>query len=179
MKCPPRNAYNALLALDMERNELTFYEYDYTKRRSSLTTLGLGSERQGDSIVVQGVDAQFTTLLRVGSGWVAWDAAREPFFFFFFHSQMARQGKNTHAAELARHRWAKVPKSERRQTRATFHDSGGRPRKYPKCPRYGSHRFSPTTGRCPCGFHRPEFPDISKSSFHSIFFRQSESASLR
>jgi len=67
-----------LLALDMERKELTFYEYDYTKRRSSLTMLSLGSERQGDSIVVQGVDAQFTTLLRVGSGWVAWDAAREP-----------------------------------------------------------------------------------------------------
>src|SRR5271169_873352 len=67
-----------LLALDMERKELTFYEYDYTTRRSSLTLLSLGSERQGDSIVAQGVDAQFTTLLRVGSGWVAWDAAREP-----------------------------------------------------------------------------------------------------
>lgn len=67
-----------LLALDMERKELTFYEYDYTKQRSSLTMLSLGSERQGDSIVAQGVDAQFTTLLRVGSGWVAWDAAREP-----------------------------------------------------------------------------------------------------
>ena len=67
-----------LLAVDMERKELTFYEYDYTKQRSSLTMLSLGSERQGDSIVAQGVDAQFTTLLRVGSGWVAWDAAREP-----------------------------------------------------------------------------------------------------
>jgi outer membrane protein assembly factor BamB len=67
-----------LLALDMERKELTFYEYDYTTRRSSLTMLAFGSERQGDSIVVQGVDAQFTTLLRVGSGWVAWDATREP-----------------------------------------------------------------------------------------------------
>ncbi len=67
-----------LLALDMERKELTFYEYDYTARRSSLTMLSLGSKRQGDSIVAQGVDAQFTTLLRVGAGWVAWDAAREP-----------------------------------------------------------------------------------------------------
>jgi len=66
-----------LLAADMERKELTFYEYDYTTRRSSLTMLGLGSEQQGDSIVTQGVNAQFTTLLRVGSGWVAWDAARE------------------------------------------------------------------------------------------------------
>ena len=67
-----------LLALDMERKELTFYEYDYTKQRSSLTMFNLGSEQQGDSIVAQGVDAQFTTLLRVGSGWVGWDAAREP-----------------------------------------------------------------------------------------------------
>jgi hypothetical protein len=70
----------ALLGADMERNELTFYVYNYTTQRSSLTMLGLGSEQQGDSIVVQGVnvDAQFTTLLRVGSGWVAWDAARDP-----------------------------------------------------------------------------------------------------
>jgi len=68
----------ALLAADMERKQLTFYLYDYTTRRSSLTMLGLGSEQQGDAIVAQGVDAQFTTLLRVGSGWVAWDAAREP-----------------------------------------------------------------------------------------------------
>jgi hypothetical protein len=67
-----------LLAADMERKELTFYVYDYTTQRSSLTMLGLDSKQQGDSIVVQGVDAQFTTLLRVGSGWVAWDAAREP-----------------------------------------------------------------------------------------------------
>jgi len=67
----------ALLGADMERNELTFYTFDYTTQRSSLTMLGLGSEQQGDSIVVQGVDAQFTTLLRVGSGWVAWDAARD------------------------------------------------------------------------------------------------------
>ena len=67
-----------LLAADMERKELTFYQYDYTTGRSSLTMLGLDSERHGDSIVAQGVDAQFTTLLRVGSGWVAWDAAREP-----------------------------------------------------------------------------------------------------
>jgi len=33
---------------------------------------------------------------------------------------------------------------------------GGRPRQYPKCKRYGAHRFSPTTQRCPCGFVRPD-----------------------
>lgn len=32
---------------------------------------------------------------------------------------------------------------------------GGRPRKYPPCELYGSHTFSPYTGKCPCGFHRP------------------------
>jgi len=67
-----------LLAADVERKELTFYEYNYTTRRSSLTMLGLDTEQQVNSIVVQGVEAQFTTILRVGSGWVAWDAAREP-----------------------------------------------------------------------------------------------------
>jgi len=30
--------------------------------------------------------------------------------------------------------------------------SGGRPREFPPCPRYGAHRFSPKTRRCPCGF---------------------------
>ena len=29
---------------------------------------------------------------------------------------------------------------------------GGRPRRYPKCPRYGAHRF--VDDRCPCGFKR-------------------------
>jgi len=67
-----------LLAADAERKELTFYSYDYTTRRSALTLLGLDSARHGDSIVVQGVNAQFATIQRVGSGWLAWDAAREP-----------------------------------------------------------------------------------------------------
>jgi hypothetical protein len=31
---------------------------------------------------------------------------------------------------------------------------GGRPREFPKCPRYGSHRFNPKTKRCPCGYRR-------------------------
>lgn len=33
---------------------------------------------------------------------------------------------------------------------------GGRPAKYPKCERYGAHRFSPKTDKCPCGFVRAE-----------------------
>jgi hypothetical protein len=30
--------------------------------------------------------------------------------------------------------------------------AGGRPRTYPKCPRYSAHRF--TQNRCPCGYVR-------------------------
>src|ERR1700757_3371819 len=70
---------------------------------------------------------------------------------------MRKKGKNIHASQLARQRWARVPISERS---AQVPRSGGRPRKYPKCPRYGSHRFSPTTGRCPCGFYRPRHREI-------------------
>jgi ribbon-helix-helix CopG family protein len=33
-------------------------------------------------------------------------------------------------------------------------NKGGRPRQYPPCNRYGAHRFSPKTNRCPCGFQR-------------------------
>jgi hypothetical protein len=29
---------------------------------------------------------------------------------------------------------------------------GGKPRQYPRCPRYPAHRF--TNDRCPCGYHR-------------------------
>jgi hypothetical protein len=90
-----------LLAADMERKELTFYQYDYTKRRSSLTTLGLDSRQQGDSIVAQGVAAQFTTLLRVGSGWVAWDAARESLERYRIAWSLAN-GRGTHEAFMGR-----------------------------------------------------------------------------
>lgn len=30
---------------------------------------------------------------------------------------------------------------------------GGRARVYPRCPRYGAHRFN-ARGRCPCGYSR-------------------------
>jgi len=66
---------------------------------------------------------------------------------------MKKRRNGSHGAELARQRWAKVPKHERAKQ---VPKSGGRPRKYPKCPRYGSHTFSPTTGRCPCGYRRPK-----------------------
>lgn len=31
---------------------------------------------------------------------------------------------------------------------------GGRPSKYPKCPKYRSHRFSNGSDRCACGYVR-------------------------
>jgi len=71
---------------------------------------------------------------------------------FRIKTRMKKRGKNVHAAQLARQRWSKVPKNERAMQ---VPRSGGRPRKYPKCRRYGSHRFSSQTGRCPCGFSRP------------------------
>ena len=58
---------------------------------------------------------------------------------------------NKAASDLAKQRWAKIPKKERAQY---VPRSGGRPRKYPKCPRYKNeaHRF--VNDRCPCGFKR-------------------------
>jgi hypothetical protein len=64
---------------------------------------------------------------------------------------MAKNRKNIHAAKLARSRWARIPKAERSRY---VPRTGGRPREYPHCRRYGSHRFSPKTGRCPCGYNR-------------------------
>lgn len=68
---------------------------------------------------------------------------------------MAKHRKNVYAAALARSRWARIPKAERSRY---VPRTGGRPRKYPRCRRYGSHRFSPTTDRCPCGYIRPKSP---------------------
>src|SRR5579872_5334091 len=59
--------------------------------------------------------------------------------------------QNIHAAKLAKQRWSKVPQNQRAKH---VPRSGGRPRIYPKCPTYGSHRFSPRTERCPCGYTR-------------------------
>lgn len=59
--------------------------------------------------------------------------------------QMGRKG--------GRARWQGVSPEER--SRLVPHNgggSGGRPRKYPVCPRYGAHRF--TNDRCPCGYVR-------------------------
>jgi hypothetical protein len=41
---------------------------------------------------------------------------------------------------------------------------GGRPRKFPRCQRYGSHRFDPKTLRCPCGYRRKDKPSSDPAS---------------
>ncbi|HXX56294.1 MAG TPA: hypothetical protein VEJ17_00710 [Candidatus Nitrosotalea sp.] len=74
---PPRGSLFLLLGVDMAGQELTFYEHA-ANQRSSLTMLGLDGERREQAFVAEGVDPQSTTFLRAGSGWVAWDAAREP-----------------------------------------------------------------------------------------------------
>lgn len=56
-------------------------------------------------------------------------------------------------SELAKLRWKRIPKKERAKHVPT---TGGPKRKFPPCERYGNHRFSPTTGRCPCGYIRKE-----------------------
>jgi hypothetical protein len=59
--------------------------------------------------------------------------------------------KNKAAQSLARKRWAKIPKKKRSEL---VPRTGGRPREYPKCPRYAAHRF--VNDRCPCGYQRDQ-----------------------
>lgn len=42
---------------------------------------------------------------------------------------------------------------------------GGRPRTYPRCERYGAHRFNKKTGRCPCGYTRDLY-ELAKEICH-------------
>ena len=62
---------------------------------------------------------------------------------------------NKAAQALARGRWARLSTDERRLALAPATAAAAeRRRNYPRCERYGSHRFSPS-GRCPCGYLRP------------------------
>lgn len=79
----PDLSLSSLLDVDMNREELMLYEYDYLNRRpprSSLVVLGLDGARRGEPLVAEGVEPQDSTFVRVGSGWVAWDATREGAF---------------------------------------------------------------------------------------------------
>lgn len=74
---PPGHSDFTLLGVNMDAEELTFYEHEYTTRQSSLSVLGLDGVRRGQPLVADGVDPQATTFIRIGQGWVAWDAYRE------------------------------------------------------------------------------------------------------
>jgi hypothetical protein len=73
----PGRSELVLLGLDMDARELTFYEHTSGTRQGSLTVFGLDGARRPGPLSAEGVDPQATTFLRLGSGWVAWDAYRE------------------------------------------------------------------------------------------------------
>jgi hypothetical protein len=52
------------------------------------------------------------------------------------------------ASKNSRKRWRKIPKAERANHGPK---TGGRRLVHGVCPKYKYHRFSPTTGVCPCG----------------------------
>ncbi|MGC1458828.1 MAG: hypothetical protein WA825_11165 [Steroidobacteraceae bacterium] len=70
----------SLLDLDMERQQLTFFEHNVVSRYSGLVVLGLNGARYGQPLLAKGVEPLDSTLVRVGSGWVAWDATRDGAF---------------------------------------------------------------------------------------------------
>lgn len=69
-----------LLDVDMGREEMTFFEYNVVNRYSGLVALGLDGARHGRPLLAEGVEPLDSTLVRVGSGWVAWDATRDGAF---------------------------------------------------------------------------------------------------
>jgi outer membrane protein assembly factor BamB len=69
-----------LLDADMGRQELTLFEYNAIQRYAGLVVVGLNGVRRGPPLIAEGVEPQDSTILRVGSGWVAWDATRDGAF---------------------------------------------------------------------------------------------------
>jgi hypothetical protein len=64
----------------------------------------------------------------------------------------SKAARSEFASKIGAARWAGLSKRERAKL---VPRTGGRPAKYPvRCTRYRSHIFSPSTGRCPCGFVR-------------------------
>jgi hypothetical protein len=66
-----------LLGVDARAQRLTLFQHEYATGENSLLTLDLSGAISGEPVKTAGVAAQSTTLLRVGEGWVAWDAYRE------------------------------------------------------------------------------------------------------
>jgi len=74
---PPGRAEVELLGADVSMERLTLFEHEYATGENSLVALDLTGATHGAPVRIAGVAAQSTTLLRVGEGWVAWDAYRE------------------------------------------------------------------------------------------------------
>jgi hypothetical protein len=74
---PPGRAEVELLGADVSMERLTLFEHEYATGENSLVALDLTGAAHGAPVRIAGVAAQSTTLLRVGEGWVAWDAYRE------------------------------------------------------------------------------------------------------
>jgi outer membrane protein assembly factor BamB len=70
----------SLLDADMKRQELTFFEHNVVDRYAGLVVVGLDGARRDQPLVAEGVEPQGSTFVRVGSGWVAWDATRDGAF---------------------------------------------------------------------------------------------------
>jgi len=73
----PGRASVELLGVDTGSETLTLFEHDYRSRASGIVELGFDGRHRAPPLVADGVAAQSTTFLRVGDGWVAWDAYRD------------------------------------------------------------------------------------------------------
>lgn len=67
---------------------------------------------------------------------------------------------NSAASLMGRKGGASKSPAKRRASRANG-KLGGRPRQFPRCPRYGAHRFSPTTSPVSLWFRSAPFALIS------------------
>jgi hypothetical protein len=75
---PPLGRFSfVLLNVDPDAGEFTLYGHEYATRQDSISVFGFDGERRGDPVVAEGVSPQSTTFVRVGPGWVAWDAYRD------------------------------------------------------------------------------------------------------
>jgi len=91
-----------LLGADMQRQELTFFEHNVVKRYAGLVVLGLDGARRGQPLVAEGVEPQDSTILRVGSGWVAWDATRDGTFESYRIAWSVSGGRGSHKTTAGR-----------------------------------------------------------------------------
>ena len=91
-----------LLGADLQRQELTFFETNLVDHYAGLVVLGLDGERRGKPLLAEGVEPQAPTFLRVGSGWVAWDATRDGAFQPFRIAWSVSGGKGSHSTTPGR-----------------------------------------------------------------------------